>query len=106
MPHVILYSFVKKSEKKSWTPLKNINIITSMNYPTRREMRQIGGGLGGLPSPILHYIVHPFSPYKKGGDLRWQIGGDLSLGGNFLDQLRERRNFKKRDSRNVEMGIK
>ncbi len=24
-------------------------------YPTRREMRQIGGGLCGHPPPILHY---------------------------------------------------
>ncbi len=36
-------------------------VVYSTDCPTRQEMRQIGGGLGGHPPPILHYST-PFLP--------------------------------------------
>ncbi len=42
---------------------KNVKIVVNayLDHPTRPEMRQIGGGLGGHPPPILHYST-PFWP--------------------------------------------
>ncbi len=42
-------------------------------------MRQIGGGLGGHPPPM---VVHPFGQYKQGGGF-WSRG-ELRVGGGGL----------------------
>ncbi len=50
---VSILTFVKK--------IKNYRASTYIQYPTRREMRQIGSSLGGYPLPILHCTT-PFLP--------------------------------------------
>ncbi len=59
---------------------------------------------------ILHLfciIVHPFSPYKQGGDLRWQIGGDFNSQSGERKELpqpiRREEEIKKRDFKNIKV---